>query len=382
MARAAGGDVRVVYSPLDALEVARRNPEKTVVFFAVGFETTAPANAMAVKQAQALGVENFALLVAHVLVPPAITAILRLAGQPRAGVPRARVTSARSRGGASTSRSRGTSACRSSSPGSSRSTCSRASACWCGSSRRAAPRSRTSTCARSSRDGNAAARAVVDEVFEVADRAWRGIGVIPESGLQAARAVRDARRRARSSRTRAAPGERVRDLHRGRRPARPREAARLPGVRHALHARSTRSARRWSRPRARAPPTSWPAGPARRRRRERRRSEREPGVRAAVPGAAPAGRIGAARPRLRRQAHAAADPRAVRARSAATPSSRAWATPPCWRSRRRAARVHDRRVRRPAGVLPGLEHRRARGERHGERPRDDGRRAARARPRR
>ena len=76
MARAAGGDVRVVYSPLDALEIARRNPDKTVVFFAVGFETTAPANAMAVKMAHDQGVGNFAMLVAHVLVPPAITAIL------------------------------------------------------------------------------------------------------------------------------------------------------------------------------------------------------------------------------------------------------------------------------------------------------------------
>jgi len=76
MARATGGDVRVVYSPLDALEIARRNPDKTVVFFAVGFETTAPANAMAVKMAHDQGVGNFALLVAHVLVPPAITAIL------------------------------------------------------------------------------------------------------------------------------------------------------------------------------------------------------------------------------------------------------------------------------------------------------------------
>ena len=76
MARAEGGDVRVVYSPLDALTIARDNPEKTVVFFAVGFETTAPANAMAVKQAHRMGIENFALLVAHVLVPPAIAAIL------------------------------------------------------------------------------------------------------------------------------------------------------------------------------------------------------------------------------------------------------------------------------------------------------------------
>jgi len=75
-ARAEGADVRVVYSPLDALDVAAENPDKTVVFFAVGFETTAPANAMAVKQAKASGLENFVLLVAHVLVPPAMTAIL------------------------------------------------------------------------------------------------------------------------------------------------------------------------------------------------------------------------------------------------------------------------------------------------------------------
>jgi hydrogenase expression/formation protein HypD len=79
-ARAAGADVRVVYSPLDALEVARRNPSRAVVFFAVGFETTAPANAMAVSQAHALGIENFALLVAHVLVPPAMLAILAAPG--------------------------------------------------------------------------------------------------------------------------------------------------------------------------------------------------------------------------------------------------------------------------------------------------------------
>ncbi|MDH5644135.1 MAG: hydrogenase formation protein HypD [Gemmatimonadota bacterium] len=74
--RAAGGDVRVVYSPLDALDVAIANPEKQVVFFAVGFETTAPANAMAVWRAKTLGVSNFSLLVSHVTVPPAITAIL------------------------------------------------------------------------------------------------------------------------------------------------------------------------------------------------------------------------------------------------------------------------------------------------------------------
>ncbi|MCH9729362.1 MAG: hydrogenase formation protein HypD [Actinomycetia bacterium] len=74
--RARGGDVRVVYSPLDATRVAADNPDKQVVFFGVGFETTAPANAMAVLHAQRLGLTNFSMLVSHVLVPPAMTAIL------------------------------------------------------------------------------------------------------------------------------------------------------------------------------------------------------------------------------------------------------------------------------------------------------------------
>ena len=75
-ARSEGGDVRVVYSPLDALEIARRNPDREVVFFAVGFETTAPANAMAVWRAREEGLENFSVLVSHVTVPPAMRAIL------------------------------------------------------------------------------------------------------------------------------------------------------------------------------------------------------------------------------------------------------------------------------------------------------------------
>ncbi len=74
--RARGGTVRVVYSPLDALELARKNPDKEVVFFAVGFETTAPANAMAVWRARALGIRNFSILVSHVTVPPALCALL------------------------------------------------------------------------------------------------------------------------------------------------------------------------------------------------------------------------------------------------------------------------------------------------------------------
>jgi hydrogenase expression/formation protein HypD len=74
--KAAGGDVRMVYSPLGALELARDNPDRQVVFFAVGFETTAPANAMAVFQARQLNLRNFSMLVSHVLVPPAMEAIL------------------------------------------------------------------------------------------------------------------------------------------------------------------------------------------------------------------------------------------------------------------------------------------------------------------
>lgn len=74
--KAGGGDVRMVYSPLDALKAARDNPGREVVFFAVGFETTAPANAMAVYQAHRQGVKNFTLLVAQVLVPPALRALL------------------------------------------------------------------------------------------------------------------------------------------------------------------------------------------------------------------------------------------------------------------------------------------------------------------
>ena len=74
--KARGGDVRIVYSPLDAVQVARENPDREVVFFAVGFETTAPANAMAVVQAHRERLRNFSLLVSHVLVPPAMEAIL------------------------------------------------------------------------------------------------------------------------------------------------------------------------------------------------------------------------------------------------------------------------------------------------------------------
>jgi len=74
--KAGGGDVRIVYSPLDALKLAEQNPDKEVVFFGVGFETTAPATAMAVYQAAHKGLKNFSMLISHVLVPPAIEALM------------------------------------------------------------------------------------------------------------------------------------------------------------------------------------------------------------------------------------------------------------------------------------------------------------------
>ncbi len=189
MARAAGGDVRVVYSPLDALEIARRNPDKTIVFFAVGFETTAPANAMAVRQAKQLGIENFALLVAHVLVPPAIMAILVSPGNRVQGFL---------------------------APG---------HVCAVQGWREYEPIARdfgvplvvtgfepvdllegilmvvkqleegraeveNQYVRAVQREGNVPAQAVVAEVFETCDRAWRGIGVIEKSGLRLREAYR------------------------------------------------------------------------------------------------------------------------------------------------------------------------------------------------
>jgi len=76
MVRSEGGDVRTVFSPLESLKIARENPDKEVVFFAVGFETTAPGNAMAIAQAAREGLNNFSELVSHVLVPPAMEALL------------------------------------------------------------------------------------------------------------------------------------------------------------------------------------------------------------------------------------------------------------------------------------------------------------------
>lgn len=181
-ARADGGEVRVVYSPLDALEIARRNPDREVVFFAVGFETTAPANAMAVWRAREEEIANFSVLVSHVTVPPAMRAIL--------DDPDNRVQGFLAAGHVCTVMG------------------------WTEyeplAARYRVPIVVTgfepldilegilmvvrqleegryeveNQYARSvRREGNRAARDTVSEVFELVDRAWRGIGEIPASGL-------------------------------------------------------------------------------------------------------------------------------------------------------------------------------------------------------
>jgi len=179
--RANGGDVRVVYSPLDALEIAKQNPAKQVVFLAIGFETTAPANGMSVLQAQKQDIHNFSVLVSHVRVPPAMHAILgaphnRIQGFLAAGhvcavmgyweyLPISRqyhvpmvVTGFEpldiAQGILMTVRQLEQ-----------------------GSARVENGYTRLVT-----KEGNQSAQAVIDRVFESCDQKWRGIGVIPHSG--------------------------------------------------------------------------------------------------------------------------------------------------------------------------------------------------------
>lgn len=179
--RSEGGDVRVVYSPLDALKLAQQHPDREVVFFGIGFETTAPPNAMTVHQARKLGIDNFSLLVSHVLVPPAIEAIMqspdcRVQGFLAAG----HVCSVMGTGEypdlaarhqvpmvvtgfepldilegvrrAVRQLERGEHTVENAYPRAVR------------------------------EEGNPAARAMLADVFEVTDRSWRGIGTIPRSG--------------------------------------------------------------------------------------------------------------------------------------------------------------------------------------------------------
>jgi hydrogenase expression/formation protein HypD len=184
-----GGDIRVVYSPLDAVKLARENPDRQVVFFGIGFETTAPANAMAVDVAAREGIENFSMLVSHVLVPPAIEAIM--------SAPKNRVQAFLAAGHVCT-----------------------VMGYWQYPSlserfvvpivitgfepldilegiRRAVAqleageaRVENAYARVVSENGNQPAQKLVEKVFEIRDRAWRGIGVIPRSGLGLTEAYR------------------------------------------------------------------------------------------------------------------------------------------------------------------------------------------------
>ena len=186
-----GRDVRVVYSPLDAVNLAAANPDRQVVFFAIGFETTAPPNAMAVWMAEKRRLTNFSVLVSHVLVPPMITAILQAPGNRVQGflgpghvctvMGYARVRAHRA----------AVTGCPSSSPASSRSTCSKA---CCGPVRqleagRAEVENQYARAVR--REGNPASRRLIEDVFEVCDRKWRGVGLIPKSGFKLRYEYRD-----------------------------------------------------------------------------------------------------------------------------------------------------------------------------------------------
>jgi hydrogenase expression/formation protein HypD len=187
--RAEGGDVRVVYSPLDAVRLARANPTREVVFFAVGFETTTPVTALAARQARSLGLRNFSLLVSHVLVPPALEAVL--------AAPDCRVDGFLAAGHVCTVMGYGdyhAIAERHEVPivVTGFEPVDLLEGIWMALSQLEAGRHVVENqYARVVRpEGNAAARAAVAEVYEVCDRAWRGLGVLPDSGLR----LRDAYR--------------------------------------------------------------------------------------------------------------------------------------------------------------------------------------------
>jgi hydrogenase expression/formation protein HypD len=179
--KAAGGDVRVVYSPLDALRIARANPRREVVFFGIGFETTAPPNAMAVYQARRLGIRNLSLLVSHVRVPPAIEAIMRSPGcRVQAFLAAGHVCSVMGTGEypALAEEFRVPIAVTGFEP-----------LDILEGVRRVVKQLEHgehtvhNAYPRAVRpEGNTLAKAMLEDVFEVTDRAWRGIGVIPASG--------------------------------------------------------------------------------------------------------------------------------------------------------------------------------------------------------
>lgn len=181
--RAAGGDVRTVYAPLDAVRLAQALPSRQVVFFAVGFETTAPATAIAVHEAKRLGLRNFSLLTAHVAVPPAMEAILEAPGN--------RVQGFLAAGHVCTvvgyeaylplaARHRVPIVVTGFEP-----LDLLEGILMVVRQLEASRHEVENQYARSvRREGNRAAQALVAEVYEACDRAWRGLGVLPKSGLR------------------------------------------------------------------------------------------------------------------------------------------------------------------------------------------------------
>lgn len=185
-----GGDVRIVYSPLDALKLARDNPDREVVFFGVGFETTAPANAMAIFQARQQQLKNFSMLVSHVLVPPAIAAIMesptnRVQGFLAAGhvcsvmgyrqyqplVERYNIPIVIT--------------------GFEPLDVLEGIRCAVNQLEAGHAKVENAYSRAVSMEGNNAAQKMIEDVFEINDRAWRGIGVIPNSGWRLTEKYRD-----------------------------------------------------------------------------------------------------------------------------------------------------------------------------------------------
>lgn len=182
-ARANGADVRIIYSPLDALDIAKSEPNKKIVFFSIGFETTAPANAFAIRTAKKLGLTNFFVLCSHVLIPPALDLLLSSNNLKLDGIL---------------------------APGH---VCTITGTGWCEniSAKNKIPivvtgfepidimkgilmlceeieANKHSTLIQYNRvvneAGNSEAQTIMNEVFSVTDREWRGIGIIPKSGLK------------------------------------------------------------------------------------------------------------------------------------------------------------------------------------------------------
>lgn len=181
--KAAGGDVRVAYSPMDALRIARENPRRQVVFFGIGFETTAPANAMAVWAARRESVANFSMLVSQVLVPPAMRLIL--------GAPDNRVQALIAPGHVCAVMGRREYEALSADfhlpvvvTGFEPVDILQAVLMLAAQLEEGRSETENQYARAVSREGNRAAQALVEEVFEIAGRQWRGIGYIPSSGYR------------------------------------------------------------------------------------------------------------------------------------------------------------------------------------------------------